>query len=85
MSENSAGRVVQGIVVSDKMQKTAVVRLDRRVKHPLYKKVITRSTKIHVHDPENTCSMGDVVTAKESPKTSKTKSWVLLSVVEKAS
>ena len=68
-----------------KCKKTAVVRLDRRVKHPLYKKVITRSTKIHVHDPENTCSMGDVVTAKESPKTSKTKSWVLLSVVEKAS
>ena len=85
MSKESNSRVVQGIVVSDKMEKTIVVRVDRRVKHPLYKKVMTRSTKIHVHDPENTCSIGDVVVVKEVPKHSKTKSWVLLNVVEKAS
>lgn len=82
--EQSNGRVLQGIIVSDKMEKTIVVRIDRRVKHPLYKKVITRSTKLHVHDENSTGKMGDVVLIKECRPKSKSKSWELLNILEKA-
>ncbi len=81
----SRGRTVQGIVISDKMEKTIVVRVDRRVKHKLYKKVITRSTKLHAHDEGNASKEGDIVLLQESPLVSKTKSWVLVEVLEKAS
>ncbi len=75
------GRVLQGTVVSDKMQKTVVVKVDRRVKHALYSKIITRSTKYHVHDEDGICKMGDIVRIRETRPISKRKSWTLLNVV----
>ena len=77
-------RVVTGKVVSNKMDKTITVLLERRVKHPVYGKYITRSSKIHAHDEQNTCGMGDTVTVAESRPLSKTKTWKLVEVVESA-
>lgn len=79
------GRILQGVVVSDKMDKTIVVAVDRRVTHPLYEKVITRTTKVHVHDAEERCKVGDKVLIQETRPISKTKSWVLLNILEQAS
>ncbi len=79
------GRILQGVVVSDKMDKTIVVAVDRRVTHPLYEKVITRTTKVHVHDAEERCKEGDKVLIQETRPISKTKSWVLLNILEQAS
>ncbi len=85
MSDNqSNARVLQGKVVSDKMDKTITVLVERRVKHPLYGKYITRSTKLHAHDENNECGIGDVVSIRESRPLSKTKTWMLQDVVEKA-
>lgn len=85
MSENqSNARVLQGKVVSDKMDKTITVLVERRVKHPLYGKYLMRSTKLHAHDEKNECGIGDVVSIRESRPLSKTKTWMLESVVEKA-
>ena len=78
-----ATRVATGRVVSDKMDKTITVLIERRVKHPVYGKFITRSSKIHAHDESNECSMGDVVTVQETRPRSKSKSWMLLKVEEK--
>ncbi|MDG6897630.1 30S ribosomal protein S17 [Actinobacillus delphinicola] len=77
-------RTLQGRVVSDKMDKSIVVAIERKVKHPLYGKFIRRTTKLHVHDAENQAKMGDVVEIKECRPVSKTKSWTLVRVVEKA-
>ena len=77
-------RVVTGKVVSNKMDKTITVLLERRVKHPVYGKYITRSSRIHAHDEENTCGIGDTVTVAESRPISKSKTWKLLEVVESA-
>jgi len=77
-------RVVTGKVVSNKMDKTITVLLERRVKHPVYGKYITRSSRIHAHDENNQCSIGDTVTVAESRPISKSKSWKLLEVVESA-
>jgi small subunit ribosomal protein S17 len=86
MSEsNSSTQTLQGTVVSNKMQNTVVVRVDRRIKHPKYGKVVTRSSKFHAHDSENVCNIGDLVTIKMCRPISKTKSWLLVDVVEKAS
>lgn len=79
------GRILQGVVISDKMDKTVVVAVDRRVTHPLYEKVITRTTKVHVHDAEERCKEGDKVLIQETRPISKTKSWVLLNILEQAS
>jgi len=73
-----------GRVVSDAMDKTITVLVERRVKHPLYGKFIRRSTKIHAHDEENTCGRGDLVTVEQCRPLSKTKTWRLIEVVEKA-
>lgn len=81
----SRGRILQGVVVSTKMDKTVVVLVERRVTHPLYKKVITRSSKLHVHDAQNQCNEGDQVLIQESKPISKTKSWTLLNIIEQAS
>jgi small subunit ribosomal protein S17 len=78
-------RTAIGKVVSDKMDKTITVLVERRVKHPIYGKFLTRSTKIHAHDESNECNEGDVVTIKESRPLSKTKTWTLLSIEERAS
>ena len=77
-------RTLRGTVVSNKMDKTIVVLVVRKVKHPLYGKYIKRSTKIHVHDEKNICNEGDIVIIAESRPISRTKSWKLLEVVEKA-
>ncbi|MDA0262066.1 MAG: 30S ribosomal protein S17 [Proteobacteria bacterium] len=68
-------RVLQGEVVSDAADKTIVVRVDRRLQHPLYKKFILRSNKFHAHDPENKFKIGDRVRIRECPPISKLKSW----------
>ena len=78
------GRTVTGRVVSNKMDKSIVVLIERRVKHPVYGKYITRSSKVHAHDAENVCCEGDAVTIKEVRPISKTKTWTLVSVDEKA-
>ena len=73
-----------GRVVSDKMDKSITVMVERRVKHPLYGKYITRSTKLHAHDENNECGIGDTVSITECRPMSKTKTWRLVSVIEKA-
>ena len=82
--ENKAVRVLTGQVVSDKMEKSAVVLVERRVRHPLYGKYIRRSTKLHIHDENNECRQGDTVTIQECRPMSKTKTWKLVEVVERA-
>lgn len=84
MSEESKPvRTVAGRVVSDKMEKSAVVLVERRVRHPLYGKYIRRSTKLHIHDENNECKVGDRVTIQECRPMSRTKSWKLVEVVER--
>jgi small subunit ribosomal protein S17 len=83
MSEKTV-RTASGKVVSNKMDKTITVLVERRVKHPIYGKYITRSTKLHAHDETNECGLGDVVTIRESRPLSKTKSWSLVSVDERS-
>lgn len=82
-SEKKA-RTLSGRVVSDKMDKTISVLVERRVAHPLYGKIVTRSSKIKAHDEENTCHTGDLVTIAETRPLSKTKSWALVKIVERA-
>lgn len=82
MSEST--RTVQGRVVSNKMDKSIVVAVERKVKHPIYGKFIKRTTKLHAHDETNQCNEGDVVTLKECRPLSKTKNWMLVDVVTKA-
>lgn len=77
-------RTLTGKVISDKMDKTVTVKVERQVKHPIYGKFIRRSTKVHAHDETNECKMGDTVTVVESRPLSKSKSWQLVEVVEKA-
>jgi small subunit ribosomal protein S17 len=77
-------RTVSGRVVSDKMDKTITVLVERKVKHPLIGKVIVKSNKFHAHDEKNECKEGDLVTIAESRPLSKTKTWVLSKVVTKA-
>lgn len=77
-------RTATGKVVSDKMDKTITVLIERRVKHPVYGKYITRSSKIHAHDEANECGIGDTVVVRESRPISKSKTWTLEQVVEKA-
>ncbi len=77
-------RTLMGKVVSDKMDKTITVKVERQVKHPIYGKFIKRSTKVHAHDESNQCKMGDTVTVVESRPLSKSKSWQLVEVVTKA-
>ena len=74
----------EGLVVSDKMEKTIVVEVEDRVKHPLYAKVIRRTTKLKVHDEQNVAGIGDRVQIMETRPTSATKRWRLVTVVEKA-
>lgn len=80
----SKGRTLRGVVVSNKMNKTIVVRITRKVKHPLYGKIMTKNTKLHVHDENNQCKEGDVVLIQESRPISKTKAWQLVELLEKA-
>jgi small subunit ribosomal protein S17 len=77
-------RTLQGRVVSDKMDKSIVVAIERKVKHPIYGKFVKRTTKLHAHDENNQCGIGDTVTIRECRPLSKNKSWTLVDVVEKA-
>ncbi|PJE80555.1 30S ribosomal protein S17 [invertebrate metagenome] len=84
MAEEKKARTLTGKVVSDKMDKTITVLIERRVKHPLYGKIVKRSTKLHAHDENNECHIGDIVTIKESRPLSKNKAFELVSVDERA-
>lgn len=85
MSEQeSTTRSVTGLVVSDKMDKTITVLVERKVAHPIYKKYVKKSTKLHAHDENNDCNIGDVVSITSSRPLSKTKSWNLVEVIERA-
>ncbi|AXQ13923.1 MULTISPECIES: 30S ribosomal protein S17 [Shewanella] len=77
-------RTLQGKVISDKMDKSITVAVERQVKHPIYGKYIKRTTKIHAHDEQNQCKEGDFVSIRECRPLSKTKSWTLVEVVSKA-
>ena len=74
-------KTLTGTVVSDKMNKTAVVLLEKKVKHPKYGKYVKKSTKYKVHDQDNVCKIGDVVTITEVRPISKNKSWKLVEVI----
>ena len=75
------GKTVTGKVVSNKMDKSATGLSERKVKHPVYGKYIRRSTKLHIHDAENACQEGDVVTIEQCRPLSRTKSWRLVEIV----
>jgi len=77
-------RTIQGVVISNKMDKSIVVMIERRVKHPMYGKFITRSTKLKAHDEANVCNQGDIVTITECAPISKSKNWKLVDVITKA-
>ncbi|CAM2856521.1 30S ribosomal protein S17 [Fluoribacter dumoffii] len=79
-SESNA-RTMVGKVVSDKMDKTIVVMIERSVKHPKYGKIMKRRTKLHAHDENQVCKIGNIVKIRESRPLSKTKSWVLVEVI----
>ena len=76
---NTNPRQLTGVVISDKADKTITVKIERKVKHPTYSKIMKRSTKVHAHDEENTAKIGDVVTVQECKPYSKSKTWKLLS------
>lgn len=77
-------RTLVGRVVSDKMEKTVTVLIERRVKHPIYDKIIVRSSKYHVHNNDNTAKVGDLVEIQECRPLSKTKAWAVSRLLEKA-
>tara|TARA_B110000467_G_C18235289_1_gene431169 strand:- start:425 stop:700 length:276 start_codon:yes stop_codon:yes gene_type:complete len=84
ISAEKRARTATGKVVSNKMDKTVTVLVERRVKHPVYGKYMTKSSKLHAHDESNECLPGDLVTIKEVRPISKMKTWDLVSVDEKA-
>ena len=81
---NSVERILTGKVISNSRDKTIAVLIESRVRHPIYKKYIKRSTKVHAHDEKNECGLGDVVRVSESKPFSKTKNWALIEVIEKS-
>ena len=83
-SPRNARKMRVGVVVSDKMQKTVVVQIDRRVPHPMYGKMVTRTKKVKAHDEENSAKMGDTVRIMETRPISKNKCWRVVEVVERA-
>lgn len=74
----------QGIVVSNRMDKTIIVAIERRVRHPKYGKFVKRTTRLYAHDPENICGIGDTVRIMETRPLSKTKCWRLVEIIERA-
>jgi len=83
-TERNRRKVRQGVVVSTAGEKTCVIRIEERKKHPLYGKMITMSKKLHAHDEENACGVGDTVVVMEVRPLSKMKRWRLVEIVEKA-
>jgi len=84
MEKSEAVRAIQGSVISARMNKSITVLVVRQFKHPLYKKYIRRSTRLHAHDEGNECREGDIVLVEQCRPISKTKSWRLVQVVERA-
>lgn len=84
MSERGHRKERVGVVVSDKMNKTITVAVERLVPHPLYKKTIRRTSKFHAHDEENQCNVGDLVRIRESRPLSKLKRWNMVEIVKRA-
>ena len=84
MSAEKRTRTVTGKVVSDKMDKSITVMVERKEKHPVYGKYVKRSTKLHAHDEKNECQVGDWVTIAETRPLSKTKTWSLVRIEERA-
>ena len=84
MAERALRKTRVGIVVSNKMDKTVVVAIEDNVKHPIYGKIIKRTLKVHAHDANNECSIGDRVEIMETRPLSKTKRWRLVEIIEKA-
>ena len=84
MSAENQIRTLAGKVISDKMDKTVTVLVERRVKHPIYGKFVRKSTKFHVHDEKNDANEGDTITITETRPYSKTKKWRLVEIVERA-
>ena len=82
MGENRR-KILLGEVVSNRMQKTITVEVERRVRHPIYERVIKRSKKFHAHDEQNQCKIGDIVRIAETRPLSKTKRWRLLEIVQR--
>ena len=86
MSEQAAdNRTMQGRVVSDKMEKGNTVVIERRVKHTLYGKYVSKSTKVHAHDENNECQTGDLVVVEQCRPLSKTKKWRFIKLIERVS
>jgi small subunit ribosomal protein S17 len=83
-TDRNRRKVRQGVVVSTAGEKTCVVKIEERKKHPLYGKMITMSKKLHAHDEENACGVGDTVVVMETRPLSKLKRWRLVEIVEKA-
>jgi len=83
-STSVVSRTLTGRVISNKMQKTITVLIERTVKHPKYGKYIKRSTKLHAHDEENTCQEGDIVMVEQCRPLAKTKAWRLNRIVKRA-
>ena len=81
---SSNPRLLTGVVISDKADKTITVKVERKVRHPLYGKIMKRTTKVHAHDESNAASTGDIVTVKECRPISKSKTWVLVTDQEMA-
>jgi len=81
---DKSGRTIEGRVVSNKMQKTVTVLLERQVQHPLYGKIVRRSTKVHAHDEKSECKEGDVVRIVECRPLSKSKNWRVVEIVTRA-
>ena len=84
MSEATSKRTLIGRVVSDKMDKTVTVLVERRVKHPMYDKIIVRSKKYHAHNESNEAKQGDLVEIQECRPMSKSKAWIVTKLLEKA-
>jgi len=84
MAQRGPRKVREGIVVSDRMDKTVIVEVERLVRHRLYRRVIRRTARCHAHDSENECAVGDRVRIMETRPLSKTKRWRVVSVLEKA-
>ena len=83
-TDRNSRKLRQGVVVSTAGDKTAVVKVEERKKHPLYGKMITQSKKFHAHDEDNTAGVGDTVTIMETRPLSKLKHWRLVDIIEKA-
>jgi small subunit ribosomal protein S17 len=83
VDENKSQRSVIGTVISDKMNKTIVVQVERKVKHPLYGKYVRRFSKMYAHDEDNACQIGDLVLIQQSRPLSKTKRWKLVEILKR--